>query len=142
MEIYFAGSIRAGREDVGIYAEIIGHLKKYGEVLTEHIGDKKVTVRGEEDGPNDKFIHDRDMNWIAKSDVFIADVSIPSTGVGYEIRDAVELGKDILCLYRPQNGKKLSAMISGCPDLVVREYQTVEEAKKIIDEFFSSIKSS
>ncbi|EEQ09773.1 hypothetical protein ymoll0001_32280 [Yersinia mollaretii ATCC 43969] len=37
--IYFAGSIRAGREDVVIYASLINEIKKYGKVITEHVGD-------------------------------------------------------------------------------------------------------
>jgi hypothetical protein len=37
MKIYFAGSIRGGREDAALYLEIIEYLKTFGEVLTEHI---------------------------------------------------------------------------------------------------------
>ena len=39
MNIYFAGSIRGGRNDVGVYTPLITHLKKYGTVFTEHVGD-------------------------------------------------------------------------------------------------------
>ena len=35
----------------------------------------------------------------------IAEVTQPSLGVGYEIGRAVAMGKNILCLYRPQQGK-------------------------------------
>ena len=38
MKIYFAGSIRGGRQDKDIYAEIIKHLSALGVVLTEHVG--------------------------------------------------------------------------------------------------------
>lgn len=41
-KIYFAGSIRAGRQDVDLYFKIIEELKTYGQVLTEFVGDKKV----------------------------------------------------------------------------------------------------
>ena len=37
IKIYFAGSIRGGREDKILYSQIIENLKKYGTVLTEHI---------------------------------------------------------------------------------------------------------
>lgn len=40
IKIYFAGSIRGGREDAAFYHQIIALLVKYGEVLTEHIGDR------------------------------------------------------------------------------------------------------
>ncbi len=39
MRIYFAGSIRGGREDASLYLQIIDYLKTFGEVLTEHVGD-------------------------------------------------------------------------------------------------------
>lgn len=45
--IYFAGSIRAGRKDAALYARIVAVLKKYGTVLTEHVGDPNLTERGE-----------------------------------------------------------------------------------------------
>lgn len=38
MKIYFAGSIRGGRDDASIYARLIEELKTHGEVLTEHVG--------------------------------------------------------------------------------------------------------
>lgn len=45
--IYFAGSIRAGRKDAGLYARIVEILKGYGTVLTEHVGDPNLTEAGE-----------------------------------------------------------------------------------------------
>ena len=71
-----------------------------------------------------------------QSDVVIAEISVPSLGVGYEIAKATENGKRVLCLYRPQDGKRLSAMISGSKDVINAEYRTLDEAKEIIDDFF------
>ena len=39
MKIYFSSAVRAGRQDVEIYAEVVKLLKKYGEVLTERNAD-------------------------------------------------------------------------------------------------------
>ena len=47
MKIYFAGSIRGGRDDADRYYDIINHLKKYGDVLTEHVGNDALTCSGE-----------------------------------------------------------------------------------------------
>ncbi|MFA5797084.1 MAG: nucleoside 2-deoxyribosyltransferase [Candidatus Woesearchaeota archaeon] len=135
MNIYFAGSIRGGRDDVALYLQIIAHLRKFGTVLTEHVGDKKLSVRGE-DGLSDEYIHERDFKWILESDVVVAEVSMPSLGVGYEIGRAIEHHKRILCLYRPQEGKRLSAMIAGSSDVSVVTYETPQDAIKAIDEFF------
>lgn len=37
-KIYFAASIRGGRNDVELYRELIHYMQSHGEVLTEHIG--------------------------------------------------------------------------------------------------------
>lgn len=137
MKIYFAGSIRGGREDAALYFKIIDYLKLFGEVLTEHIGDPSLTSAGN-DGPSDKFIHDRDLDWLNASDVIVAEVTTVSMGVGYEIGRAVESGKKVLCLFRPDSGKNLSAMISGCDALTLSEYTFLEEAKTAIDKFMAS----
>jgi 2'-deoxynucleoside 5'-phosphate N-hydrolase len=47
MKIYFAGSIRGGRDDKELYLDIIKWLGKYGTVLTEHIGDATLSALGE-----------------------------------------------------------------------------------------------
>jgi hypothetical protein len=91
MKIYFAGSIAGGREYVELYLELISHLKRYGEVLTEHIGNDKYDDKTL--GHSSKFIHDRDVAWLTSSDVIVADCTIPSLGVGYEIATAIHLRK-------------------------------------------------
>ena len=131
MTLYFAGSIRGGRDDQGIYAAIIELLRRYGHVVTEHVGDANVTVGGE--NALDCDIHDRDLNWLQDSDVLIAEVTAPSLGVGYEIGRAVEWGKRIICLYRPTTGRQLSAMIAGCKGVTVHEYSRVDELTKVFD---------
>jgi 2'-deoxynucleoside 5'-phosphate N-hydrolase len=136
MKIYFAGSIRGGREDAELYAQIIGILKKSGIVLTEHIGDVSLTDAGD-DGPTDRFIHDRDLQWLNDSDVIVAEVTTVSMGVGYEIGRALESGKKVICLYRAKEGKKLSAMIAGCPDLTLVNYNNLSEIELVIDELLS-----
>ena len=134
MKIYFAGSIRGGRDDADLYSQIIEYLGKYGEVLTEHVGNKELALNGE-DNLGDEHIHKRDLGWLLESDVMVAEVSTPSLGIGYEIGRGVENEKDILCLYRPQKGRSLSAMIGGCPQVEVVNYKTFEEVKGVIDEF-------
>ena len=61
MKIYFAASIRGGRDDLGIYQQIIQELNRYGTVLTEHIGTKNLTSAGEKD-LTDAQIFSRDVS--------------------------------------------------------------------------------
>ena len=75
---------------------------------------------------SDKQIHDRDLDWLKSSDgvfyksihvvaqyyyfflkiVLIAEVTQPSLGVGYEIGRALDMNKKILCLFRPDSGRR------------------------------------
>lgn len=134
MKIYFAGSIRGGRDDKEIYLKIITLLQEYGEVLTEHIGDPNLTIHGED--LDIEYIYKRDMGWIRDADVLVADVSIPSAGVGYEIGYSESLGKKILCLYREGSEKRISGMIEGNKNLIIKNYKIVDDLDEIFKEFF------
>lgn len=131
MRIYFAGSIRGGRADAARYSELIAALKQHGEVLTEHIGLASLesgTPDAAEAGMDDRSIHDRDVAWLEAADVLVAEVTVTSMGVGYEIGRAVAMGKPVLCLFRPSAGTRLSAMIGGCADVELCRYEETHEA--------------
>lgn len=133
IKIYFAGSIRGGRQDAEIYGQIISILKSFGTVLTEHVGDDKLTEKGE--NLSERKIHDRDLAWVKEADCLVAEITQPSTGVGYEIGMAVAEGKKVLCLYREIDGKGVSGMVRGCPNLSCRAYGDINEARSIIESF-------
>ncbi len=135
LTIYFAGSIRGGRDDAGRYAHFIRYLKTFGKVLTEHVGDEKFLQ--EEKNLTEREIFERDMQWMARADLIIAEVSTPSLGVGYEIAVAEAMGKPVFCLSRPC-GTSLSAMIAGNPALSVRSYTDDGEAEKFMSRWISS----
>ena len=136
MKIYFAASIRGGRDDWTSYLEIVRQLREYGQVLTEHVGNAELNASGEP--LDDRFIHERDLGWLKESDYLVAEVTTPSLGVGYEIGKATEWGKPVLCLYRPAEGRALSAMVSGSNAVTLKEYQEPAELKEIFDQFLRS----
>jgi len=138
MKIYFAGSVRGGREDVERYNKIIVFLKTYGEVLTEHIGDNNLSSKGQAQF-SDKYIHDRDLKWLRNSDVLIAEVTLPSLGVGYEIGIATSEKTPIIALFKNNTKKRLSAMISGSESIRVIEYSEVEELFSKLDDMLNKI---
>ncbi|MDQ3076095.1 MAG: nucleoside 2-deoxyribosyltransferase [bacterium] len=135
MKIYFAGSIRGGRDDIELYIQIIELLKSYGEVLTE-VGNKEISTKSD-NRPTDVYIHDRDIMWLKDSDVMIAEVTNPSLGVGYEIGKAEEMNKTIVCLYRKQDGRALSSMIRGSSKVAVLDYESIDELKAHFHTIFS-----
>ena len=133
MRIYFAGSIRGGRDDAAIYMELVDELARHGEVLTEHVA----TV-GEED-LSDEEIFARDVAWLISCDAVVAEVTTPSLGVGWEIGVAQERGIPVLCLFRPAAGRRLSAMLSGNAGVTAVEYTEAREAAATIDGFFEGL---
>ena len=127
MNIYFACSITGGREFESVYQEIVTALIKDGhEIPTSHLAKSEVLENERELAPHD--VYERDVNWIKNCDMLIAEVSVPSHGVGYEIGFALNIGKPVLCLH--QKERKVSKMITGNLDhaLTVQAYSNVEEA--------------
>ena len=135
MNIYFCGAIRGGRVLAGTYAKIIHMLQSHGKVLTEHLGSDK-EIENKDRIMSDKAIHDRDMQWIVDSDLLVAEVTVPSLGVGYEIGRAIEMGKPVLCLFQPGSEYSLSAMISGSEGVEIKHYVKPDELKEAFDAFF------
>lgn len=136
MNIYFACSITGGREFESVYQVITRALTEdHHHVPTAHLAESGVMSL---EAVIDPFeVYNRDVTWIRASDALIAEVSVPSHGVGYEIGFALGLGKPVLALY--QQGRKLSKMICGNPDsnLYVMEYENSSHAIALIREFLS-----
>lgn len=133
MKIYFAASIRGGRDYSLEYKAIVAELCSYGEVLTEHITDDMPDDRGE--NISDIDIFERDTRWLRESDIIVAEVTQPSLGVGYEIALGESLGKRIICLFKQKSGN-LSAMIKGNRKLEVLEYTSVDELSAKLKQVF------
>ncbi len=135
MNIYFAASIRGGRDDVHYYEALIKELQKYGTVLTEHVGldsltDKGETILGVQE------IHDRDLAWVDEADILVAEVTNPSLGVGYEIAYALSTGKRVIALFRTSSDKKLSAMIAGSRNIENYTYKEPGEFQALLQQLF------
>ncbi|ELY59196.1 nucleoside 2-deoxyribosyltransferase [Natronococcus amylolyticus DSM 10524] len=136
MEIFFSGSIRGGRDDVDLYAELIGLLEQHGTVLTEHVGIEDVETKEREAGLTDVDIHDQDVAWLQQADIVVAEVTTPSLGVGYELGRAVAWEMPVLALNRPESKHELSAMVRGNDAIEVAEYRTVAEVEPVLEAFF------
>lgn len=135
--IYFAGSIRAGRDDVPTYEKLINQLKNYGTVITEHVGDYNLSVGGQS-FLTDEFIHNRDLHWLRHSHIVVAEVTTPSLGVGYEIATAINWHIPVITLYR-KNDQSVSAMISGSKGCNHFEYTCLSDAHRFIEKEFTKL---
>ena len=138
MKIYFSCSLTGGREDEGIYGLIVDHLiSRDHEVLTAHLA--RPEVMEAEKVVDAHEVYRRDMNWVEECDAFIAEVSTPSHGVGYEIAYALVLGKPVLCCYR--QGVTVSKMILGndSETIVLAAYDLDSSITPIVDNFLDHL---
>ncbi len=127
MKIYFAGAITGGRGDVGQYREIVralegdGYRVLAGAVAAEHVGPGGEAITSCD-------IFERDIGWLAEADLLVAEVSTPSTGVGYEIATMrYRYGKPVVALYRPAFTARCTAMVSGDRGIELIEYHALPD---------------
>lgn len=138
MNIYFACSITGGRTYEPVYQEFTRTLLVDShEVPTAHLAESNVMTLEKVIDPRE--VYERDVTWIRACDALIAEVSVPSHGVGYEIGFALEAGKQVLCLAR--EGIAVSKMITGNPHpaLHMKYYRDVTEGIAFIRQFLSGI---
>ncbi len=130
-KVYFAGSIRGGREDALLYREVIRHIAETDTVLTEQVGDLSRSLK-EQGRAKDEVIYLQDTELLRQCDLVIAECTRPSLGVGYELAYAEKLGKPVYIFYRHRECE-LSAMLTGNRYFRIASYETKEELLKKTD---------
>ncbi len=134
MKIYFAGAIRAGREKVYDYQKMVRQFEKYGgQVLTKHVADPNLSVKGE--NLSFKEIYERDIKWIEECDIVFADITIASLGVGYEISYAENLGKKIYAIYEKK--ANVSGFLRGNEKIEFLDYESLDEVIDLINKIMN-----
>lgn len=129
MNLYFCGSMTSSQEKMGDYKELIDSMENYGNVLNKFVGEKIVN-----DEPLD--IYKRDTGNLRKAEKLVADVSVVSTGVGFELGYADLLNIPTLIIY-DDNMPLPSALIIGNDKFQIKSYHNLDEAKDIIKEFLT-----
>lgn len=143
MKIYFSGSISSGRQDIDLYVRIVDRLRAAGhEVLAGNVTNRSVGTGGE--GLPAAEILARDLAWIAEAaadrGALVAEVSVPSTGVGYEIAVARHVHRiPVICLYRPGHSSRCTAMVAGDPEVLLIEY-TAEAENAMLERLENALK--
>ncbi|HWG91064.1 MAG TPA: nucleoside 2-deoxyribosyltransferase [Candidatus Thermoplasmatota archaeon] len=115
MKVYLAAPIRAPRLGVEVYEAMAAAIREAGhELLSEHpVG------RGgdfQEDGLSEGAIFYRDVEWLNAAQLLVAEVSTPSTGVGWEIAYMLARGRPVICVCQEAARRSLSAMVAGNPN--------------------------
>jgi len=113
MQIYFGFTVAGDRSAVNAARKIVGILEEMGhEVLTRHLVEENAWEADRSISPREVYL--RDMKWLEKCDMFIAEVSGSSFGLGFET--GYLLGattKKIVLFYRRDVESKISLLITG-----------------------------
>ncbi len=110
MKVHFIGDLAGSKSD---YKKIVDIIKKRGgELITDHS-----IVRSlkdiETETPEDAELYAKKMSqWLKQADVVVVETTIPLLGAGYEIAVAIQLGKPVITLYRP-DGKNTPHVLRG-----------------------------
>ena len=130
-KVYFAGSIRGGRVDAGLYQRMIAYIQETDTVLTEHVGKTELNLL-EQGRDRDAEIYLQDTAWLRESDLLIGECTSPSLGVGYELAYAERCGKPCYIFY-DRTKTQLSAMLTGDPYFRIIPYENEDEIYRVLD---------
>ena len=138
MKIYFGFTVAGNRSAIDTARRVVGLLEQLGhEVLTRHLvednaweADRRISAQE---------VYRRDMAWLEQCELFIAEVSGSSFGLGFET--GYLLGathKKVVLLYRRELEQKVSLLISGNShaNCTVVPYDTVKEVENFITGYF------
>ena len=113
MKIYFGFTVAGDRSAVHAARKIVGILEEMGhEVLTRHLVEENAWETDRSISPREVYL--RDMKWLETCDMFIAEVSGSSFGLGFET--GYLLGattKKVVLFYRREVESKISLLITG-----------------------------
>lgn len=135
--IYFARSLRGGKvENYGdLYTGIVKAIKDAGHRPQFEI-DHGLTTEQRMALESDQYIYCRDIAWIDRCQAMIAEVSSPSTGVGYEIAYAIHVhNMPVLCVAEKE--ASVSAMVTGVK--TVLRYRGLSDLSGFIEAFLQDV---
>ncbi len=129
-KVFFAASSDVSQEKRERYKKIISLIKNQGFAVSQVVFRKKEfdLPSGEIDYPH---IYDSVIDEINRSDLFIADISYPSSGVGYQVYHAFYQKKPIIALFTENEKSNPSMVIRGIKSkkFFALKYKNLEDLK-------------
>ncbi|MGH9644539.1 MAG: nucleoside 2-deoxyribosyltransferase [Terriglobales bacterium] len=134
MKIYFGFTVAGDRSAIETARRVVRLLEKSGhEVLTRHLVDDNAWEADRLITPQEIYL--RDMNWLRECDLFIAEVSGSSFGIGFETGYLLGASqKRAILFYRREVEKKISLLITGNahPNCVLAPYSDAAEVESYL----------
>jgi hypothetical protein len=144
MKIYLGFTVAGSRSSIEAAKKILTVLQSSGhEVLTSHLVGEDAWEADRSVSPQEIFA--RDMNWLAQCDVFVAEVTGSSFGLGFET--GYLLGattKKTVLFFERDAEHRISLLITGNthPNCVLAPYSRLGELEELVQRCVSPIGSS
>lgn len=137
MNIYFSATITDDEASRSRYKKIIEYLKGQGHKVLEYEQDKlsprELLNRSDAEI---KKSYKRLTHLLKSADVYIADITIQSVGIGYEIADAISERKPVLVLSHKDREFTPLATIEGNQSKMIDYQEYTEDTIEEILEYF------
>ena len=134
MKIYFGFTVAGDRSSLETARAMVRLLEQSGhEVLTRHLVEDDPGLADRALGPRE--VYERDLCWLEQSDIFIAEVSGSSFGLGFEAGFTLgATGKRAILFYRKEAEGRISLLITGNnhPRCTLVPYSKTEEIETVL----------
>ena len=144
MKIYLGFTVAGNRSSVEAAKKILAVLQSLGhDVLTRHLVQEDAWEADRRVAPQEIFA--RDMNWLAECDLFLAEVSGSSFGLGFEtgyLLGATQ--KKTILFYERSTEQKISLLITGNThrNCILVPYSRLDELEELIRKSLSPVESA
>jgi hypothetical protein len=142
LRIYLACTVRGDRGGVAAGRTICARLQAHGhDVLTTHL--LADDVEQAESTLTETQVYERDLDWLTRCDVLVAEASGSSYGVGFEVGyvlgRAATSGQRVILVYDLARRHVISRLITGNCDAACTTigYASQEELAALIDQRFA-----
>lgn len=141
MIIYFGFTVAGSRSSIEAAKRILNVLQSLGhEVLTSHLVSDDAWEADRSVAPQKIFA--RDMNWLAQCDLFVAEVTGSSFGLGFET--GYLLGattKKTILFFQRDAEHRISLLITGNthPNCVLARYSHLGELEELVRRHVSTL---
>ena len=134
MKIYFGFTVAGDRSGIETARRVVQLLQTLGhEVLTRHLVEDNAWEADRRISAQD--VYRRDMGWLEQCDLFIAEVSGSSFGLGFETGYLLGATKKrVILLYRRELQSRVSLLITGNShaNCTLMPYTTMEEVENLL----------
>jgi hypothetical protein len=135
VKVYFGFTVAGDRSSLQVARRIVEWLESRGhEVLTRHLVSDDAREQDRRLRPEQVF--ERDMRWLEAADLFIAEVSGSSFGLGFEAGYVLgSSARKVILFYCAESAERISLLITGNthPNCTVAPYRTVQEVEGVLE---------